>query len=261
MFRKEVKIPVKLLDKANNLGFLGSLAYFVKMKALYKNCTMYRFNYRDLADALDCSTSTAHKHLTVLNSEGLIRFHSDKKNLTFLGHKAITKLPGIGRSRLIKIDVTTDIKLILKAALLRENIQSQDHNAGKREKEEFNKQKGIRKRKSSKPETSPSYCDYTGLSIPGIAGLYSSPRKNGKTIHYATALRLKKKLAKAGLIVCEHKYKVIHENFTQEMFNAYRDLTNDYSLLFFKKAGQVTKRAHDKISMGMLKERAQTTNS
>lgn len=209
---------------------------------------MYQFSYRSLAKQLGCSTSTLHKSMAVLKSQGLVRPHSKNNNLVFLGYKALMRLEGVGYCRLLKVKTDDKILLRLKNALLNENIESQLYNIEKKEKEEFLKQKGSRKKKLNKPETSPSFCDYAGLSLNGIAGLYKSKLKKGN-IHSSTARRLKRKLRDAGLIVSENKYKVIETGFTLEMFQAYRDLHNDFSLCFFRKQGLVTRRAHDKITI------------
>lgn len=90
IMRSTVFLPVALIKKANDDGWLRSLAYFVRLKSLYKNNTHYNYSLRSLAAAIKCSPACLSVHLRELMGRGLVRHHAG--NITFLGFKKLQEL-------------------------------------------------------------------------------------------------------------------------------------------------------------------------
>ena len=66
--RSVVFLPIQLIKDADNEYWLRSLAYFVRLKSLYKNNTHYGFTLRSLAERIGCSPACLSFHLKILES-------------------------------------------------------------------------------------------------------------------------------------------------------------------------------------------------
>lgn len=125
--RSTVFLPIKLIKQANDENWSRSLAYFVRMKALYVNNTHYGFNIRNLSQKIGCSIGCLSHHLRELRSRGLVVDHSG--NLTFKGYK---KLQADWGYKCIGVPVDPKNQLnLLRAQIIRFNLQQQAYNIKK----------------------------------------------------------------------------------------------------------------------------------
>lgn len=176
LMRKVVFLPVALIKEANDNNWLRSLAYFVRLKSLYKNNTHYNFSLRSLSDKVKCSPGCLSFHLNELEKQGLIRHHSG--NLTFSGLRSLQE-----KYKPATIGITVDFKNqydIVRGQIIRFNLSAQEYRINK---------SGIQIQHSgnvlnTKKEKTDS-C-YIGLSAIGVGNLFG--------LTGATGSRIRKKL-------------------------------------------------------------------
>lgn len=187
-------IPVGLIKNANNNGWIKSLSYFLKLKALYNNNTHYNYTLRSLSIKIDCSPACLQRHIKVLSSKGLITFTG--KNITFVGLKKMQVLYNTNNIPVI-INFKKQVQ-VLRSILIKFNLQSQQYVLGK--SSEVNNAKGLipftkkEKRNSS----------YVGLSSFGFGKVLNCSSSSGS--------RIRKELHNMGLINCERVYSKLFEN-------------------------------------------------
>src|SRR3990172_1957463 len=68
----DVRLPLELIEDAQQQRWHTSLAYFVRLRS-FKN-HYHNFTLRSIANLLKCSPETARKHIAILKERGLLRF-------------------------------------------------------------------------------------------------------------------------------------------------------------------------------------------
>lgn len=203
--RHTVFLPVALVKKANNEGWLRSLAYFVRLKSLYKNNTHYGFTLRSLAARVKCSPGCLSFHLKELNSKGLLRYHD--KNVTFIG---LDKIKDIDKKPTV-IGISVNFKHqydILRGQIIRLNLSAQKFNI---RKHEIQLQ---RPRVVPHNRTESANSCYTGLSALGVGNLFG--------LTGATGSRIRKKLDLLGQFRCYRVFSVIMRNISLKQYEDMR---------------------------------------
>src|SRR5882762_644407 len=190
ILRNLVFIPVKLIKKANEEGWLRSLAYFIRMKSLYVNNTHYGFNLRGLGKILNCSPACLSHHLKILRSRELVGDHSG--NITFKGLRKISLLYG-GKNIGVPVDPINQLDL-LRAQLIRFNLSGQEYNI---------KRSGVQKCPAAEtPNTfsERAYSCYAGLSAHGF----------GKVLKLSPAqgAALRAKMIRLGILSFIRRYSI-----------------------------------------------------
>jgi DNA-binding Lrp family transcriptional regulator len=202
--RDIVFLPIELVKQAEKGDWLRSLAYFVRMKSLYKNNTHYNFTLRSLAEKIKCSPAALSKHLKDLEAKGLIEHHSG--NLTFLGLNRLKK-----KFKCNNIGVPVDFKnqlTILRGQIIRFNLSAQKYNIRK---------SGIQIRtKGFIPitKTEKAKSSYVGLSAVGVGNLFCLSKSTGS--------RLRSKLTELNLISVKRVFSVLAQNVSLSTFREMR---------------------------------------
>lgn len=185
-------LPVKLIKDADNEYWGRSLAYFVRLKSLYKNNTHYNFSLRSLAARVKCSPACLSFHLKVLAEKGLVRYHEG--NITFAGLwklRSIYKMATIG----VPVDFKNQYNII-RGQIIRFNLSAQEYNL---------RRSGIqiRRPKKSVPFDYSEKTDscYTGLSAEGIGNLFA--------VSAATGSRIRQKLKILGFLRVNRVFSVL----------------------------------------------------
>lgn len=205
LMRSLVYLPVELLKKADNEGWLRSCAYFVRLKSLYKNNTHYNFSLRSLSSKVKCSTGCLSFHLKVLHQKGLIVYHG--RNVTFLGVRKILDLMGKKQMRNIAVPVDPINQYdILRCQIIRFNLSAQEYNIRKsgRQIQNFGDVPHTRREKTES-------C-YVGLSALGVGNLFGLSGASGS--------RIRKKLANLHLLKLRRMFSVLYENVSLKHFNS-----------------------------------------
>lgn len=189
--RVTVFLPISLIRWAQAEGWLRSLAYFVRLKSLYKNNTHYNFTLRSLSGRIGCSPACLAHHLKVLESEGLIRYHGN--NVTFVGFKKLSAKYGeknIG----VPVDPKNQLE-VLRAQLIRLNLGNQAYHIHKI---------GTQKRSTRYipwTKTERFYSCYVGLSCIGFGKILGLSAASGQ--------RIRRKLVRRGILDQKRVYSVI----------------------------------------------------
>lgn len=198
--RQTVFLPVALIKKANDQGWLRSLAYFVRLKSLYKNNTHYGFTLRSLAAKAKCSPGCLSHHLKKLEFRGLIRYHGD--NITFPG---LNKLKENNKPATIGVPVEFKNQYdILRGQIIRFNLTAQEYNI-KKSGTQIQRTIFVKETKTEKT----SSC-YIGLSAFGVGNLFC--------LSGATGSRIRKKLNKLGLLGRSQVFSILYENCDSKCF-------------------------------------------
>jgi DNA-binding Lrp family transcriptional regulator len=236
MFRKYVNIPVKLIESANNEGWLRSLGYFVRLKAAFKKPTFYNFSLRKASEAIKCSPATLAHHLRVLEAEGLVRYHSG--NLTCMGKKDLKKKFGSRKVERVVVSKENGFDLlrsiVIKINLTRQAYQSR-RNAGRISTPSF----------APKVAKNSSVKDYVGLSCKKIGYLLNLGKSSG--------LRIRRKLENFGVVRSE---RVVVELFRGLTYSDYLELKRNYVIPYYSyyKRGSIYQPLHNRIEyIGVLK--------
>lgn len=193
-YRKKVYLPIRLINMANEGRWLSSLAYFVRLKALFKNCTIYNFSLRKAAELIKCSPSTLQHHLKILESLGLVRYHYG--NITCMGFYRLKEWSG-GGSQTAAVDVDNKNQLnLLRLPILNTSLRQQDYNR---------KKHGIKLREVTEgmnilPDLSnESASSYSGCSCIGVGLMFPGKCRNGR-MSKESGGRIVRSLASMGKI-------------------------------------------------------------
>lgn len=202
--RGVVFLPIELIKTADNLYWLRSLSYFVRLKGLYKNNTHYNFTLRNLSAKLGCSPACLSYHLKVLSEKGLIRYH--KGNVTFLG---LNKLRSLFKYNVIGVPVNDKHQHdILRGQLIRFNLSAQKHKM-KKSGTQMRTKGFIPFTKTEKANSS-----YVGLSAAGVGNVLGLSQKSGS--------RIREKLNTLGQFRCQRVYSVYMRNIGLKDFTIMR---------------------------------------
>lgn len=196
--RDKVYLPIDLIKTADNEYWGRSLAYFVRLKSLYKNNTHYNFSLRSLAEKAKCSPACLSFHLKVLKEKGLVITHAG--NITFAG---LWKMQKSHRYRNIAVPVNFKNQYdILRGQIIRFNLSAQEHNI---------KKSGIqlRKRKQGVPfsKTEMTQSCYPGLSAAGVGNLLGLSTMTGS--------RVREKLENFGLLSVQRVYSILFQGISE----------------------------------------------
>jgi DNA-binding transcriptional regulator YhcF (GntR family) len=195
--RDLVYLPVELIKKADNEYWDRSLAYFVRLKSLYKNNTHYNFSLRSLAARVGCSPACLSFHLKVLVEKGIVCYH--RGNVTFAGLK---KLQSMYKRASIGVPVNSKHQVdFLRGQIIRFNLSAQRHNI---------KKSGIHKRKTKSvpfTRTEKTESCYVGLSAAGIGRLFG--------VSSATGGRIREKLGDFGLLSVKRVFSLLFSGISE----------------------------------------------
>lgn len=98
---KTKKVAYQLMQHYADQRRMRDLAFYVKLKGLYKNSTIYNFSVRKLSNKMDMSPSTIHGYLKRLEGDGLLRKHSN--NLTVSPQKPLANRCGITHLKNVEV--------------------------------------------------------------------------------------------------------------------------------------------------------------
>jgi hypothetical protein len=198
--RRVVFLPVALIKEANDNNWLRSLAYFVRLKSLYKNNTHYNFSLRSLSDKVKCSPGCLSFHLKELEKHGLVRHMGG--NLTFIGLKKLKAAKGenvIG----VPIDFKNQYDL-LRGQIIRLNLSAQKFNIRKSEIQ-LQKPRVVPNNRLERTNS----C-YIGLSAYGVGNLFG--------LTGATGSRIRKKLKLLGQIRCYPVFSILFSGISERKY-------------------------------------------
>jgi DNA-binding MarR family transcriptional regulator len=195
MYRSTVFLPIKLVNQANDENWIRSLAYLVRLKAIYKNGTFYKFSLRGVADKIQCSPACLSHHLKVLESKGLVRYHSG--NLTLVGLKKLSTMHNARLTTGIIVQFKNQFD-ILRSLIIKFNLQRQAYKIRRQEK--------LLRKKSCEIASE----NYVGLSCKRIGYLYGLSKESGS--------RIRRKLETIGLIKSERVYKSLAKGVCYEQY-------------------------------------------
>lgn len=233
--RNTVFIPIRMINEANECGWMRSLGYFVKLKSLWYNNTDYNYSLRKLSSKIGCSSSGLHLHIKRLEQLGLITFHCG--NITFLGYGKLQKKYG---GKFIGVPVT-DIKkqlLYLRGQIIRFNLSQQEYRIKKAGLQKITngyvpfKQKGK------------ALMRYTGISADGVGCLFG--------LSIASGSRIRRKLANEGLVKTKRRYHLFHKDVCYRGYLAGKYEGDIPQYAFFKDGNIVIERVMQMEYVGRL---------
>lgn len=200
--RSTIFLPIGLIKEAQSDGWLRSLAYYVRLKSLYKNNTHYNFSLRSLGERVGCSPACLAHHLKELAKQDLIRRHS--RNMTFVGARKLQSKFGL---KMIGVPVDSKNQLeLLRAQLIRLNLGNQAYNIHKN---------GIQKRLTGNiplTKTERFYSCYVGLSCIGFGNVLGlSP---------ASGMRIRRSMVEKGILEQDRRYSRLKRGATPEEMRA-----------------------------------------
>lgn len=202
--RSVVFLPIELIKTADNDYWLRSLAYFIRLKSLYKNNTHYGFTLRSLAARVGCSPACLSFHLKVLKEKGLVRYHEG--NITFLG---MNKLRSLFKYNVIGVPVNEKHQHdILRGQLIRFNLSAQKHRI-KKSGTQMRTKGFIPLTRDEKANSS-----YIGLSAAGVGNVLGLSPESGS--------RIRKKLNLLGQFRCQRVFSVYMRNIGLKDFTIMR---------------------------------------
>jgi len=133
---KKVRITPSLIKKLIESDQVLTFSYFIKLKYIYSNSTIYNFSLRKCANLIGVSPNAFKKHLDLMKKMGVVNIVKNKdggENLTFLSIKKITELYGFkhsnrcGSLEFHPNDKIQNIKTILYSRVLINNINKQKY--------------------------------------------------------------------------------------------------------------------------------------
>lgn len=203
-----IRLPIELIRKAQQEGWLNSLAYLAHLKR-YKT-TYYNFSYQSVSELLRCSKSTLKRNLDILRHNNLCYFKNN--NLCLVGTYELQHR--FKNKKLVQIKlIHGKKKLSLEYALVSEKLDSQKYYTDRLAelnrlttlvnknkwitKRDFNKFKKLRllfKKRSMQR-------NYQCLSVFGFGKVLGN--------HYTTGHRKRNQLKELGLIDVKPKQEII----------------------------------------------------
>ena len=133
---KKVRITHRFISKLIECDQILTFSYFIKLKYLYSNSTIYDFSIRKSARLINVSPNSIKHHLSIMKKMGIIKVVKNKRgkdNLTFCSISKITKMYGIshntrcGSIAFNKSDNIQTIKTRLYSKILINNINKQKY--------------------------------------------------------------------------------------------------------------------------------------
>lgn len=100
-FLKKVRIAHNLIKKLIDSDEILTFCYFIKLKYLYTNSTIYNFSLRKASKMIGVSPNSIKFHLNKMEEMGIVKFVKNKKggiNITFSSIEKISKKYGINYS-------------------------------------------------------------------------------------------------------------------------------------------------------------------
>lgn len=136
-----------------------TFSYFIKLKYLYSNSTIYDFSIRKAARLINVSPNCIKQHLSIMKKMGIINVVKNKRgknNLTFCSIRKISKMYGVNhKSRCGSIlfhqsDNVQTIKTRLYSKVLINNINKQKYTIKSKSNSIMRKKDQLKKIKDEK---------------------------------------------------------------------------------------------------------------
>jgi DNA-binding MarR family transcriptional regulator len=133
---KKVRITPDLVKKIIEQEEILTFSYFIKLKYLYTNSTIYNFSIRKAGGLIKVSVGSIKHHLDLMNEMGIIKITKNKnggKNITFSSIEKISKIYGVkhnskcGSIYFHNSESIQDIKTRLYSKILKTNINKQKY--------------------------------------------------------------------------------------------------------------------------------------
>lgn len=201
MYQNTIAVPHSIIQFATDRDVVNTLAIWLKLKGLYKNTVIYKFNYTKLSERIGRSHGSLRKHIKLMMEYGWVK-------ITKEGHLHLTginKLKKYEKEKcvLVKIlDCVKEQRILLRYIIIHKNIKRQERIL--KRKSEIFKKATIEHSKLSKKdlkwvmknggliEFEKTFQDYTTLSNNKIGKLFKKSKWTGH--------RIQKLLNKSNLI-------------------------------------------------------------
>jgi len=216
--KKNVQLPCMMWTDFYNKNLLGTLAYYVQMRRLYKHPILYNTSKRQLAEKMGISLNALKFHLNILTEEKVVQFRdghiflSGSKTLNklypskgvFITGKCVTATSGetLAETKILlrSISVISVLKMVYKHVQKEFELETLKNRAGK-----FDLGAGVkRKLDAYEAKGGKKSRGQVCISNKGIAK--HSGRKSE-----TTGRKYKKIWQKAGLMEYRRKYVIIPE--------------------------------------------------
>lgn len=160
---KKVRITHNFINKLIECDQILTFSYFIKLKYLYSNSTIYDFSIRKSARLINVSPNCIKYHLSIMKKMGVIKVVKNKRgknNLTFCSISKISKMYGVshntrcGSILFHKLDNIQTIKTRLYSKVLINNINKQKHTIKSKSNSIMRKKDQLKKIKDEKISSS-----------------------------------------------------------------------------------------------------------
>jgi DNA-binding transcriptional MocR family regulator len=228
-------IPYKLIEIANNQGFIRPLSFFISLKKSYRNGVIYSPTSRKLASLTGCSHTAVIPYINELKKIGLIEYRIGKNNkeqLLLKGYKYLTKKWG-KNVKFIPNDSKKTIHEALRVQIAISHIKSQEYNIRR-------KQNGCNRKMKKIVESTENYACLSDRKLAEIMGVSN-----------ATANRMKNKWSDLGFITKKPMWSILAKSVSERLFKeakAYGQIP--IHAIFQKNGGRILVRRPDSICIG-----------
>jgi Mn-dependent DtxR family transcriptional regulator len=225
---KRVKITHNLVLKLVESKEILTFSYFIKLKYLHTNSTVYNYSIRKLANLIDVAPNSIKKHLKKMEEMGIVNIVKNKaggKNITFLSLEKVSKKYRVFHNRKCgsfyfkKSESIQDIKTKLYSRVLINNINRQKNtikgksNSIMRKRDQLKK---LTKAGSSGLEVLERSIASERINFDTFICCETIGKMFDKT--KMTGYNQLKKMATMGLVSIRKKYMTVLENCTREEY-------------------------------------------
>lgn len=245
--RDKIYIPYNLIEKAINEGWERPLAYWCRMKSLYKNNTHYNYSLKSLSKRLRCNHESLRKQLPALEIANIFHHHSG--NVTFSGWAHLREMFGervvpvaISRKKSISEQIT-----ILRGEIYRDNTAKQEYKMQKSRVIKCQTNIFCQPGENARGRASATYIGLSGKSLGRMVGKSQS-----------TGNRAKLTLQRMGKLKATPMYAVVARNVPLDVFLRMKANGDIWAAAKWSN-GDVLRRHRDKIEF--LDSHCSITNS
>lgn len=224
---KKVRITHSLIKKIIEKEEILTFSYFIKLKYLYTNSTIYNFSVRKAAKLIGTSPSSIKFHLDKMNDMGIVKIIKNKdggKNITFSSIEKISEIYGINHNKKCgsiyfhNSESVQVIKTRLYSKVLINNINKQKYtikgksNSLMRKRDQVKKlaNNDVLKTRLERSIASERINFESYLCCQSIGEMFNKTKMTG--------YNQLKKMAGMGIFRIEKKYMKVLENCTQNEY-------------------------------------------